>query len=179
MSGFEALLRRCQAGDAEALEELIRRWELKLFYYVRRLVSHEEDAWDILQQTWMRIVKGIGSVRDAERLAPWMYRVARNVALSHRKSLLAQQRWIDKQASVEELTDIESIDTEWTAADVHRALERLSLHHREALTLFFLQDLSIAEMAGVLGVSEGTVKSRLFYGKQALAEVLEDVRSKQ
>jgi RNA polymerase sigma-70 factor (ECF subfamily) len=47
-------LRRCRAGDAEALEELIRRWEGKLFYYVRRLVADEADAWDILQQTWAR-----------------------------------------------------------------------------------------------------------------------------
>ena len=49
-----------QAGDREALEELIRRWERQLFYYVRRLVVNESDAWDILQQTWTRVIKGIG-----------------------------------------------------------------------------------------------------------------------
>src|SRR3954452_7023482 len=82
MGRLEALLRRCRAGDAEALEELIRRWERKLFYYVRRLVADEPDAWDILQQTWARVVKGTGNVRDSEKLIPWLYRIARNVALA-------------------------------------------------------------------------------------------------
>jgi RNA polymerase sigma-70 factor (ECF subfamily) len=66
----------------------------------------------------------------------------------------------------------------WSPEEVHRGLEALSVHHREALTLFFLQDLSIEEMAGVLGVSEGTVKSRLFYGKRALRELLEASRNR-
>ena len=178
MSAFEALLQRCRAGDAEALEELIRRWELKLFYYLRRLVPNEENAWDILQETWMRIVRGIGSVRDSEKLVPWMYRVARNTALSHRKSLLARQQWVDQEASVEELADFEVRDTEWTAEEVHQALETLSVHHREVLTLYFLQDLSIAEMTEVLEVPVGTIKSRLFYGKQAIADALEKMRSR-
>ena len=155
MSAFEALLLRCRAGDAEALEELIRSWELKLFYYLRRVVPNEENAWDILQETWVRIIRGIGSVRDSEKLVPWMYRVARNTALSHRKSLLARQQWVDQQASVEELADFEVRDPEWTAEDVHQALETLSVHHREVLTLYFLQDLSILEMVHVLEAAGG------------------------
>jgi RNA polymerase sigma-70 factor (ECF subfamily) len=59
MGGLEALLLRCRSGDAEALEELIRRWERKLFYYIRRLVACESDAWDVLQQTWTRVLQGI------------------------------------------------------------------------------------------------------------------------
>jgi RNA polymerase sigma-70 factor (ECF subfamily) len=174
---MEALLRRCRAGDREALEELIRRWERKLFYYVRRLVADEADAWDILQQTWARVIKGIGGVRDSDKLAPWLYRVARNTALSHRASLLAQERWVDRTAVVEEVAAADIRETQWTPEEVHRGLETLSAHHREALTLFFLEDLSIDEMASVLGVSEGTVKSRLFYGKKALRESLEAVRN--
>src|SRR4051812_1532047 len=94
-SHSEALLRRCPAQDEEALEELIRRWEQKLFYYVRRLVPCEADAWDVLQQTWVRVVNGIGGMRDANKLAPWLYRVARNTAFSHQKSLLAHERYVD------------------------------------------------------------------------------------
>jgi RNA polymerase sigma-70 factor, ECF subfamily len=178
MDRLEALLQRCRAGDPEALEELIRRWERKLFYYVRRLVEHEPDAWDILQQTWMRVLKGIGGVRDPDKVVPWIYRVARNTALSHRQSLLARERWVDREASVEELAKVHERETDWTAEDVHRGLESLSAHHRDALTLFFLDDLSIEEMAEVMGVSNGTVKSRLHYGKKALKESLEIMRSK-
>jgi RNA polymerase sigma-70 factor (ECF subfamily) len=66
----------------------------------------------------------------------------------------------------------------WTPEEVHHGLQTLSAHHRDALTLFFLQDLSIDEMADVLGVSPGTVKSRLFYGKKALRESLESMRNR-
>jgi RNA polymerase sigma-70 factor, ECF subfamily len=178
MGGLEALLLRCRSGDPEALEELIRRWEPKLFYYIRRLVACESDAWDVLQQTWIRVLQGIGSLRDAGALAPWLYRVARNAALSHRQSLLARQRWLDREVAIEELAGVEVLEAEWTVEDVHRGMEQLSVHHRDALTLFFLQDLSIEEIAEVIGVAEGTVKSRLFYGKRALREALEEMRSR-
>src|SRR4051794_6520339 len=173
MGPLEALLRRCRAGDPEALEELVRRWERKLFYYVRRLVANEADAWDILQQTWERVIKGIHNVRDSEKFVPWLYRVARNTALTHRASLLAQERWVDRTASLAELTAAEISESPWSPEEVHRGFETLSAHHRDALTLFFLKDLSIEEMATVLGVSEGTVKSRLFYGKKAMRESLQ------
>src|SRR5687767_10729661 len=171
MDRIEALLRRCRAGDPEALEELIRRWEQKLFYYVRRLVADEADAWDVLQQTWVRVLAGLRRVRDADTLVPWMYRVARNAALSHRQSLLARERWVDRAADVAELSGDEVLNDVWSAEEVHRGLKKLSAHHRDALTLFFLEEISIQDMARVLEVSPGTVKSRLFYAKRALREV--------
>jgi RNA polymerase sigma-70 factor, ECF subfamily len=177
MGRLEALLRRCHAGDQEALEELVRLWEVRLFYYVRRLVASEADAWDVLQATWVRVVKGIRGVRDPEKFTGWIYRVARNAALSHRASLLARERWVDREVDTEMLTGVEKREAEWSAEDVHAGMEKLAVHHREVLTLFFLEDLTIGEMAQVLDVSQGTVKSRLFYGKRALAEVLELIRS--
>src|SRR4051794_4368982 len=113
MDRLQALLHRCRAGDAEAMEELVRRWERKLFYYVRRLVAQEDDAWDVLQQTWARIVPAVGKVRDADKLVPWMYRVARNAALTHWKSLLARERWVDAEAAVEEVARAEAIEPRW------------------------------------------------------------------
>jgi RNA polymerase sigma-70 factor (ECF subfamily) len=177
MDRLGALLRRCHAGDGEALEELIRRWERKLFYYIRRLVAEEADAWDVLQETWTRVVRGIRKVRDPDRLVPWLYRVARNAALSHRQSLLARERWVDRDAVVEDVVKPAAGEMPWSADEVHRGLEQLSAHHRDALTLFFLEEFSIEEIAAVLDVSEGTVKSRLFYAKRALRDVLEKARS--
>src|SRR3954465_9969367 len=139
MDRLQALLHRCRAGDAEALEELIRRWERKLFYYVRRLLPQEEDAWDVLQMTWVRVIGGIGKVRDADALVPWMYRIARNAAMTHRKSLLARERWIDADATVEALSLADAIEPKWSAEDVHCGMDKLSVHHRDALTLFFLE----------------------------------------
>jgi RNA polymerase sigma-70 factor (ECF subfamily) len=178
MDRLDAFLRRCRAGDEEALEELVRRWERKLFYYVRRLVSNEADAWDILQQTWMRVFKGIGSVRDSDKLVPWLYRVARNAALTHRQSLLARQRCVDREIVVETLATSQPPEAAWTPEEVHQGMERLSVHHRDVLTLFFLEDLPIEQMALVLDAPEGTVKSRLFYAKRALGAALAEIRSR-
>ncbi len=163
MGRLEALLRRCRTGDEEALEELVRRWELRLFYYVRRLVASEADAWDVLQATWVRVVKGIRGVRDPEKFTGWIYRVARNAAVSHRASLLARERWVDRDADAEMLAGVEERESEWSAEEVHAGMGKLSVHHREVLTLFFLEVFSIEELSGVLGVSEGSLKSRLFF----------------
>ena len=177
MGQLEALLQRCRAGDEEAMEELIRRWERKLFYYARRLVANEADAWDVLQLTWVRVIKGIRKVRDSQKLVPWLYRVTRNTTISHRASLLAQGRWVDHATPVEEQSAGKAGEALWTAEDVHWGLEGISVHHRDALTLFFLDDLTIEEIADVMGVSEGTVKSRLHYGKKAMKRMLEKMRS--
>lgn len=73
----ELLALRCKRGEREAFEELVRQWEQRLLYYVRRLVATEEDAWDVLQETWIRVYKGIPSLQSPEHLATWLYRVAR------------------------------------------------------------------------------------------------------
>ena len=148
--------------------------EGRLYYFVRRLVASEEDAWDVLQQTWMMVLKGIRSVKAPEQLPVWLYQVARCRAMSHWRSQyrlqthLEENDGLDAVASPEEGTQFEN------AEQVHFALGRLSLPHREVLTLFFLEDLSLIEMAEVLNVAVGTVKSRLYYAKRALRAVLEE-----
>ena len=169
----ELLLHRCRNGDCSAWAELIARWERRLFYYICRLVSKESDAWDILQQTWVRVYRSIDRLRDPSRLAPWLYRIARNTALSHSKAFAAQQQRIDTDAAVDDLPDDPEIPATWQAEVVHAALVKLSLPHREVLTFFFLQDLSIEQIAEVIDVPAGTVKSRLHYAKQAIRNILE------
>ena len=79
----ELLVLRCQRGESQAFDELVRLWEERLFYYIRRLVGSEEDAWDVLQQTWLRVFKGIKTLRDRDRLSVWLYQLARSAVLSH------------------------------------------------------------------------------------------------
>ena len=168
----ELLALRCRRGDRAALEELVRTWELRLLYYIRRLVRDEADAWDVLQKTWLRVLNGIGSLSDPRSLAPWLYTIARNTALSH-ASAAEPHESLDNHAdafvggSVSEKFEFDD------AEQVHRGLLALSRPHREVLTLFFLEDLSVEDVAAVLGVPSGTVKSRLHYAKLALRKVLE------
>jgi len=168
----ELLVLRCRRGETAALEELVRAWETRLFYFIRRLVGDEQDAWDVLQQTWVRVLSGIGGVREPRSLGPWLYRVARHAALSHGQVLANYQRLLkDYHAAAPGEEATERLDFE-TAEQLHRGLVRLPVPHREVLTLFFLEDFSVDEIADILQVPPGTVKSRLHHAKKALRAVL-------
>ena len=151
---------------------LVRQWEARLLYYVRRLVATEEDAWDVMQETWLRVYKGIRSLQSPEHLSTWLYRVARCAAQSHWRGHYRAHERLEDSKNLEGFA-AEEEDPLGDAEQVHRALGRISLLHREVLTLFFLEDLSQEQMAEVLGVPLGTVKSRLCYAKRALRFVLQ------
>ncbi len=169
----ELLAVRCRRGDRAALEDLVRTWEGRLLYFIRRLIREEADAWDVLQKTWVRVLAGIGSLDDPRRLAPWLYRVARNTAHTHtRRGERPHEPLVDLPDPGAADPADEGIQFE-DAEQVHRGLLELALPHREVLTLYFLQDLSVEEVAAVLGVPPGTVKSRLHYARRALRKTIE------
>ena len=167
----ELLILRCRRGDAAAWAELQAIWERRLFYYIRRLVSQEADAWDVLQKTWVQIVRGLGKLRDPASLHVWLYRVARNVAITHHRMASLH----DEAPLPDEIVDAEN--SGWMprleqAEQVHRMLERLSPSHREVVTLHFLEGMGVAEIAQVVNAPPGTVKSRLHYAKKSLRAML-------
>ena len=167
----ELLVVRCQRGERAAFEQLVREWERPLVYYLRRMVASEADAWDLLQETWIKVFRSLGTLRDRSSLAAFLYTVARNGAVSH---LRGDVVWEDSsQISAAEANgdDVAAFDD---AEQVHRLLDQLPLAQREALTLYFLQDLPIEQIAAVTGAAVGTVKSRLYYGKQALRKRISD-----
>ena len=170
----ELLLVRHRAGDARALPELVALWEKPLLYYLRRLLSSEEDAWDALQETWVRVVRELGGVRDGRALPAWLYIVARNSAFSLRR----RRRPTERLPEAGEEDELAAAEPEPSLAgfdplDVHRALARLPLAQREALTLHFLEGFGVAEIGVITGTAEGTIKSRLHYARLALRKLLE------
>lgn len=172
----ELLVRRCQAGQSEALEELITTWERRLLYYIRRIVEHESDAWDVLQQTWIQVLASIRKLREPGALRPWLYATARHVAASHYRPELRRRTATDPQADPADVPDNDWVPRHDEAAYVHEALARISLGHREVLVLHFLEGMSVQEMAAVVDVPSGTIKSRLHYAKRALRAVLKKER---
>jgi RNA polymerase sigma-70 factor (ECF subfamily) len=168
----ELLVLRCRRGEKAALEELVQNWEKRLFYFIRRLVDNEADAWDVLQQTWARVLSGIGALREPRSLGPWLYRVARHAAFNHGQVRVNYHRLLqDYPAAPAGEEDPGRKDFE-NAEQVHHSLLQLPLPHREVLTLFFLEDFSIEAIAQVLEVPAGTVKSRLHHAKKALRAIL-------
>ena len=170
----ELLALRCGRGDRAALEELVVCWEKRLYYFIRQLVDDEQDAWDILQQTWLRVLRGIGSLKDPQRLTAWLYRIARNTAFSHSRLQAAYRAHLEEHPDTEWLDQDDTEFDRENAEQVHVALRRLPAVQREVLTLFFLEDLAIEEIADVVGIPPGTVKSRLFHAKRALRKILEE-----
>jgi len=173
----ELLALRCRQGQRDALEELVRIWERPLYYYLRRLVDGEQEAGQVLQETWVNVLRGLPGLRKPDRLPVWLYSIARRTAMSHLRGEYSQQALELYEA---DLPDVESgrPDPSFDNAEqIHYGLSRLSLAHREALTLFFLQDLSLEQIALVLEIPVGTVKSRLHHAKRALRAVLEEEES--
>lgn len=169
---YELLVLRCQKGERKALEELIKRWEKSLFYYLHRLVDDEEDAWDTLQETWVKVIKEIKSLREPCCLPIWLYRIARNTAMSKLRAEYYKRAVLDDLEESQNVLENDENSNFENAEQIHQALGQLSLPHREILTLHFLEYFSIEEIAVVLGVPPGTVKSRIYYAKWALRSVI-------
>ena len=169
---LQALVRRCQGGDAAAFEELFRRFQPRLCYYVRRLGTDGNHTDDTLQEVWAKVVRGIGSLRDQGAFVAWLYTIARNEVYGKAN---ANDPFVElTEEHLGSLTDDpEPVFREEDAARIHQALETLSPAHREILTLCFLEELSHQEVAGILGLHPGTVKSRIHYAKKALRQELE------
>jgi DNA-directed RNA polymerase specialized sigma24 family protein len=77
---------RCQLGERAAMVELVRAWERPLLFYVRRLVSGEDEALNVMQEVWLRVFTGLISLRDPGRLAPWLYTIARHTLMDRSRS---------------------------------------------------------------------------------------------
>ena len=170
----ELLVLRCQRGDVGAWDELVLRYNQRLFYYVRRLVEDHDHAAQVVQEIWLHVLRGLGALRRADRVAPWLYTIARRAVMSHFRERYAASE-SPAEVPLDQLVDDGPPETaQFESAElVHFGLSRIGWIEREVLTLFFLEDLSIAEIAHVLNIPPGTVKSRLSRARSELRRVLE------
>jgi RNA polymerase sigma-70 factor (ECF subfamily) len=171
----ELLVLRCQRRDDAAARQLVEMFQRPLLFYLRRLAAAEQDAWDLSQETWLAVFRRLKSLREPRAFPAYLYRTARNKALAYLRK--RRDDPILTEMEQDEVEDVATWDPEqFLAEDVTRlrsALDALPLIHREALTLYFLDELSIDDTATVLGVPQGTVKSRLYHAKRALRKLLQ------
>ena len=163
---------KCQLGDRAAWEELYRRYNPPLGYYLRRLMGDGQSAADAQQETWLAVVRHIARLRSPEAFTVWFYRIARSKVMgvlgdSHEHVPL------DEQAA-EVPDDQDDPFTGDEAGRVHAGLAALSPPHREVLVLRFMEELSYEQVADVVGCSVGTIRSRIHYAKAALRRQLEN-----
>jgi RNA polymerase sigma-70 factor (ECF subfamily) len=168
---YEWLALRCQSGETGAFEDLIAVMERPLLYYATSLTGNPDSALDVLQEVWIRAFRGIRKLKDPGSLRSWLYSITHGIAVDRiRKNYSREQA---EKVQFEELEEAaEPSFAQEDAAATHRALSQIGLRHREVLVLHFLEDLSLAEIAAVVGCSEGTVRSRIHYAKRAMKEIL-------
>jgi RNA polymerase sigma-70 factor (ECF subfamily) len=168
-----ALVLGAQEGDSEAFRRLIESYDRRLLYYIRRVLGEAEEAFDVLQEVWLSAHRNLRKLRSPRAFRVWLYRIAHDQTIS---ALRRRHRGIPlEELPIDELPDVTAPDLNFDAADVvHAALRALSLDHRRVLTLHFLEDMSVAEIAEVLAANTGTVKSRLHYAKAAMRRWMEE-----
>lgn len=166
------LVRCCQRGDRQAFEALFSQFQPRLRYYVRHLNGGGNRSEDVLQNVWLNVIRKIDSLKDPQAFVAWLYTIARREVYSQGRVRDPFVELTDEHLELEAADDELTFDQE-DAERIHQALAKLKAQHREILTLSFLEALSHAEIAQVLGINAGTVKSRVHYAKQALRKELE------
>ena len=162
---------RCQTGEESAFDDLIRLMQRPLFYYATKVTGNPEMALDVLQDVWLKVFREIRRLQNPGSLRPWLYRIAHGIAVDRIRQRISRER--TEEAHVNGFSEFEDVSfTTADAAAIHEALNELGTKHREVLVLYFLEELSLAEIAMVIGCSEGTIKSRLHYAKKAMKQIL-------
>lgn len=167
---------RLQAGDVEALGLLYDRYRMLVYRTALGVTGDPEAAADLLQEVFLRVYRFAERIDPLRPLEPWLYRVTVNLAYtwaSHQKRWLhALESLFERVAAAPQHDPAQHLaqTEEWRR--VQKALLTLPVAQRVVVTLFYLNDLSVQEIAGVLGLPEGTVKSRLYYGRKALRQAL-------
>jgi RNA polymerase sigma-70 factor (ECF subfamily) len=161
------LVLRSQCGDREALEELLRGTQAILLPYIRRMVG-AQGAGDVLQDVFLQICRKLRSLREPQFFRAWAYRISTRASFAFlRRKHLWEERHEDG-VEVDDLPGGHEEDAAILAAELNSYLDRVSPASRAVLDLHYLEDLTIQEVAAILQLSAGTVKSRLAYGLQCL-----------
>jgi RNA polymerase sigma-70 factor (ECF subfamily) len=168
----ELLVVRCQLGERPAFDELIDRWHRPLWKYVRRVTGDDDAAHDAVQDVWLRVLRGIARLRDGSKLRAWLFGIAHRVVMDRLRSQYASPS-VDGVDMTTIAAEEPSADLEEEIASLQHEMTRLPVVEREVLTLFYLRELSLSEVAEALDIPVGTVKSRLFRARQLLRHELE------
>ena len=183
------LVRRCQAGDTEAFDELVTRYRTRIFSMIYNMVHSEQDAWDLAQDSFLKAWKSIKRFRGRSSFYTWIYRIVMNVTLDwlrkkHVKGAGAEfddaieLREIDpasKTVPKTEALPYETMEREEIRGRIDKAIAQLSPEQSAVILMKEIEGMQYHEIAEALGCSIGTVMSRLFYARKKLQSLLRDV----
>lgn len=173
---LDNLLERCRCEDELAWEALVRQYQARVFGLAYHFVGNREEARDLAQEVFIRIYRNIHLCKSAGTFMPWVVRITRNLSIDHKRRKAARPTASD--TPVEEMEDLPSPggnpEAEWMASSrkrlIFRALRELTEINREIILLKEIQGLTLEEIASLLKVPLGTVKSRANRARIELAE---------
>jgi RNA polymerase sigma-70 factor (ECF subfamily) len=181
----ESLVRECQGGRLAAFDELINRYKERLYGVLYNLTSNHEDTNDLLMETFDKAFRSLGTFKGEASFYTWLYRIAVNRTFNHLEKRKKHSRnmslndidwdldekgeWADSplRADPEKRAELNELQIK-----LNQSLQKLSDDHRAVVVLADIEGLPLADVAKVVGCSEGTVKSRLHYAHQHLQKML-------
>ena len=181
----QRLVERVRAGDQAAYSSLVHKYKGRIYGIIYNLTSNREDANDLAQETFIKAFRSLDRFRGRSQFFTWLYRIAVNTTLSHLKKNRLRH-FFNYEDLQEETVQAEWLDAMTSASrsdrpvilrelqeKLNEALQQLSPKHRAVVVLFEVEGMSHEEIAEILKVSTGTVRSRLHYAKQQLQSLLQ------
>ena len=177
---MDKLVARLQQGDEAAFEEFVTRYERQVYVLALRQLGNAYDAQDAAQEVFLRVYRGIRQFREESKLSTWVYQITMNVCMDSLRKFSRRQ---ETAADPDEDDPMESVPDETYAPEplyertelreqVEEALKKLSPEHRQIVVLRDIAGCGYDEIAEILGLADGTVKSRLFRARDKLAAIL-------
>jgi len=180
------LVRRAQQGDGVAYDELIRRYQERVYATVYHMTSNHEDANDLAQETFIKAFQALKSFKGDSSFYTWIYRIAVNKTINFLKQRKNRTHMSlndidfnaendpDLVALISDKTPRRDIGLSELQEKLNDAMQKLSPVHRLVVTLHDVQGLSHEEIGKIIDCNIGTVRSRLFYARQQLQAYLSD-----
>jgi RNA polymerase sigma-70 factor (ECF subfamily) len=169
------LVEQSRSGDRRAFEQLFQRYGAAVYGFLRRLTAGTEDAQDLAEEVFVRAWTRLASLKDGGAFRTWLFRIAVRLAQDHRKAQRAPTSsltGLEHTVASEERPPEEAVLSAERQQVVRRAIDRLSEEHREVVTLFYQEGMSVDTISKVLRVPKGTVVSRLSRARAALRKDL-------
>jgi RNA polymerase sigma-70 factor (ECF subfamily) len=179
----QVLIKKTLKGEKKAFEELMRKYEKKIFSFVIRMVRNEEVAIDLTQDFFIKVFNVLDKYNFEYKFSTWAYRICYNLVIDHiRKNQAAVDSLDDESVTAHDLLESGHISREdgfkalaraETRDYVWRVVDQIPLKFRELILLRYIQDLKYEEIADITALPVGTVKNRIFKAKEILKQEME------
>lgn len=175
---FDSLLINAyQSGNKKAFNLLVKRWNPTFCKHALWYVKQEAIAQDIAQECWIVILSKIHMLKDANKFAPWALQIVHRRAIDHfrkeqKKPVIRQEKAFNEAINSSQAVKTASEQKEQSLVLMQKAIQQLPVKQRIVIELFYKNELNLTQIAQVLSVSKGTIKSRLFYARESLKQQL-------